>query len=71
MADETTKEDAKKPLDETAAQSRNRGKGEPGYDEKNPNAQDIHSDDPLVAGLANGTRQSPGHEDEAKAGTVQ
>lgn len=40
--------------------NRNEGKEVPNYDEKHPDKKDIHSDDPLVAGLANGKRQSEG-----------
>lgn len=43
---------------------RNEGKGVSNYDEKNPNPNDIHSDDPMVAGLANGERQAEGKGDE-------
>lgn len=43
---------------------RNEGRGVPNYDEKNPNPNDIHSDDPLVAGLANGERQARGEGDK-------
>lgn len=42
---------------------RNVNKEVKGYDEKNPNKNDIHSDDPLVAGLANGQRQSEGSDE--------
>ncbi len=45
---------------EEPQRDRNNGKGVPNYDESKPNPQDIHSDDPLVAGLANGERQARG-----------
>lgn len=59
MAD---KKEDDKPVENSAATSRNNGKGVVGYNESNPKAEDIHSDDPLVAGLANGTRQAEGKE---------
>lgn len=67
MADKDKKTNDKP--SEEAERSRNVGRGVPDYDDKNPNPNDIHSDDPQVAGLANGERQARGEGD--KGGPVK
>lgn len=63
MADKS-KDDRIKTDQDAKEVERNEGRGVPNYDEKHPNPADIHSDDPLVAGLANGERQAEGKGDE-------